>query len=138
MLNRIPFWGWFVIILVALYLVYNPLGYSLVHMWIMSDPTQLLPFKVLATLAVGSVLGVIIYGTVKSTSLLGFLLLLALVTSVLWSAQAILLFDVLSVTLWSWLAQPVLASIITTGWQWPKIWRRSHGSVSVDDPDTPP
>lgn len=137
MLNRIPFWGWFILILVTLYSVYNPLGFHLVNMWAQYDPIDYLPLKVLATLIALSFIGLVIHGYINSTSFLGFIIMILLVTSTIWSIYYIVDFNILSLTLWAWIGQPILAAILTVGWQWPKIWRRSTGAVSVNDPDTP-
>lgn len=137
MLARIPFWGWLLIILTALYLVYNPLGVSLVHMWMAPTYSDMLPFKILGTLLVASLLGLVLHGTFSSTSWLGLTVMLAMVAATLWSAHALIAFDVFALGFWSYMLQPILAIILTLGWQWPKIWRRSTGAVSVNDPDTP-
>jgi hypothetical protein len=137
MLARIPFWGWLLVILTALYLVYNPLGVSLVHMWSSPNYMELLPFKILGTLLVVSLLGLVLHGTFSSTSWLGLTLMLTIMAVTLWSAHALIAFDVFALGFWSWALQPILAVILTLGWQWPKIWRRSTGAVSVSDPDTP-
>ena len=138
MLAKIPFWGWLLIIMTALYLVYNPLGYSLWHMWLTSpDPMHLLPFRILATLVVGAVLGLVVHGAANSTSVLGLMVMLSLIGAVLWSSHVLIAFDVLSFAFWCWALQPMMALVLTTGWQWPKIWRRSTGAVSVNDADTP-
>lgn len=136
MLARIPFWGWFVIILTACYLIYNPWGVSLTHMWLMDPIQDLLPFKILATLGVMSVLGLVIYGVSRTVSKWGLLLMLSLTATIVWCAWAMFTFDVLNMHMWSWLVQLILAIMLTVGWQWPKIWRRSTGAVTVDDPDT--
>lgn len=137
MLARIPFWGWLLIILTAVYLVYNPLGFSVWHMWTMGDPMQALPFKLLGTLLLAALLGLVLHGTFSSTSWLGLLVLLSIVGVTLWSAHALIAFDLFALGFWSWAIQPILAVILTMGWQWPKIWRRTTGAVSVSDPDTP-
>lgn len=137
MLARIPFWGWLLIILVALYTVYNPLGVSLFHMWVYTDPLELMPFKILGTLAVLTVLGLVVHGTLTSMNWLGLAVLLGLTGTLIWSINSLVTFDLLSTSLWAWITQPIVAIILTVGWQWPKIWRRSTGAVSVSDPDTP-
>jgi hypothetical protein len=137
MLARIPFWGWLLIILTACYLMYNPLGFSVWHMWMMGDPMQALPFKLLGTLLLMALLGLVLHGTFTSMSYLGLLVMVALVAVTLWSAHALIAFDVFALGFWTWAVQPILAIILTLGWQWPKIWRRSTGAVSVNDPDTP-
>lgn len=137
MLARIPFWGWLLIIMVALYLVYNPLGTSLTHMWLFTDPTAMLPFKILGSLVVLTIIGLVIHGTVTSMSAFGFIILISLIGTTLWSAHAAIGFDLMSPLFWGWAAQPIIALILTVGWQWPKIWRRSTGAVSISDPDTP-
>lgn len=136
MLARIPFWGWLMIILIACYLVYNPLGFSAWHMWTLGDPQSLLPFKLLGSLLLAALLGLVLHGTFSSTSWLGLTVMLAIVVVTLWSAHALIAFDVFAMGFWSWAIQPILAVIFTMGWQWPKIWRRSTGAVSVNDPDT--
>lgn len=137
MLARIPFWGWFIIILTACYMVYNPLDVSIWHMWVYGDVIEGLPFKILGTLLVSALLGLVIHGTLSSTSWLGLGIMVALIGVSLWSVNALVTFDMLSVGFWSWMTQPIMAIILTLGWQWPKIWRRSTGAVSVSDPDTP-
>jgi hypothetical protein len=137
MLARIPFWGWLLIILTACYLVYNPLGFSVWHMWTTGSLMEALPFKLLGTLLLAALLGLVLHGTFSSTNWIGLIVMLSLVGATLWSAHALIQFDPLSLELWSWLTQPILAIILTMGWQWPKIWRRSTGAVSVNDPDTP-
>ena len=136
MLQRIPFWGWLLIILAVLYLVYNPLGFSVWHMWTTDALSNLLPLKVLITLLIVTVMGLVIHATVTSMSLMGFGVLVALIAAALWSMHALVSFSVLSLGFWAWAAQPLLALILTIGWQWPKIWRRTTGAVSVNDPDT--
>jgi hypothetical protein len=137
MLARVPFWGWLIIILTACYLIYNPMGFSVWHMWTGSDPTQALPFKLLGTLLLVALLGLVLHGTFTSMSWLGFTVMVSIVAVTLWSAHALIAFDVFALGLWAWMLQPIVAVILTLGWQWPKIWRRSTGAVSVNDPDTP-
>lgn len=135
MLARIPFWGWFLIILIACYLVYNPWGLSVWHMWTVGDAAQYLPFKVLGTLLLTALLGLVLHGTLNSTSWLGIGVMGTLVCASLWSVHALVAFDVFALFFWSWCLQPIIAVILTLGWQWPKIWRRSTGTVSVSDAD---
>ena len=137
MLARIPFWGWLMIIITALYLVYNPLGYSVWHMWTMYDPMEYLPFKLLATFMLTSVLGLVLHGTHTQMSWLGLLAMVVLLGVTLWSVHALIAFEIFSLMFWAWALQPILGLILTTGWQWAKIWRRSTGVSSVSDPDTP-
>ena len=137
MLARIPFWGWLLIIVTALYLVYNPLGYSVWHMWTQYDPTVNLPFKLLATIMLASVVGLVVHGTHNQMNWLGLLVMVSLVAVTLWSVNALVAFEIFSFVFWSWALQPILGLILTIGWQWAKIWRRSTGAVSVNDPDTP-
>ena len=137
MLARIPIWGWMLIIMCTLYLVYNPIGFSMWHMWMEGDPTQLLPFKMLGTLVLMGILALVLHGCMNTMNVWGFVLLTSLVAVGLWSMHALIAFDVLDWSFWAWALQPMLALILTVGWQWPKIWRRSTGAVSVNDPDTP-
>jgi hypothetical protein len=137
MLARIPFWGWLLIIITSLYLVYNPLGYSVWHMWTMYDPTVNLPFKLLGTIMLASVVGLVVHGTHNQMNWLGLVVMVALVAVTLWSVNALVAFEIFSLVFWSWALQPILGLILTIGWQWAKIWRRSTGAVSVNDPDTP-
>lgn len=137
MLARIPFWGWLVIITTTLYAVFNPLGISLFHMWVLTDPFALMPYNIMATLVVLVILGLVLHGTATSMSLLGFLVMLSLVGVGIWTVHSMVSFEILSLAFWSWASQPILALVLTVGWQWPKIWRRTTGAVSVNDPDTP-
>ena len=137
MLKRIPFWGWLVIILVALYSVYNPLGFSLLHMWLSPDIYYMLPLKVLATVFVGTILGLVLNGVRQTMSILGFLAITTLIAVPLWVAYTYLSLNLASYGIWCWIAQPIMALILTIGWQWSKIWRGSTGIVSVEEVDTP-
>ena len=134
---RIPFWGWLIVILTACYLVYNPWGVSVWHMWMYGDPGTLLPFKLLSSMLLACVLGLVVHGTWKSTNWLGLLIMVMLVAVTAWSAHTLIAFDMFAGHLWAWLLQPMVAVILTVGWQWPKIWRRCTGAVTVSDPDTP-
>lgn len=133
MLARIPFWGWFLIILATLYTIYNPLGYSLWHMWTLFDPSTLMPYNIMATLMVLVILGLVLHGTTRAMSWWGLLVMITLVAVGLWCLHSLIAFNIMSMLFWSWAAQPLLALIFTVGWQWPKIWRRATGTVSVDD-----
>ncbi len=98
---------------------------------------QALPFKLLGTLLLVTLLGLMLHGTFTSTSWLGLTVIVSLIAVFLWSAHTLIAFDVLAWTFWSWALQPIVALMLTLGSQWPKIWRRSTGAVSVSDPDTP-
>lgn len=137
MLARIPFWGWLLIILTALYLVYNPLGFSIWHMWALGDAQHLLPLKILVTLMLTSFLGLVLHGCMNTTNRVGMVIMVLLVLVGLWSVQMVVSFDMLNLQLWEWITQPILGIMLTIGWQWPKIWRKATGVVSVNDPDTP-
>ena len=137
MLARVPFWGWFLLIVSLLYSVYNPMGYSLWHMWTVTNPMNNLPFKHQGTAVVVGGLALVTHGCVNSMSRSGLLLLSCVIVLVFWSTRSLIEFDVLGLGFWSWALQPTLALILTLGWQWPRIWRRSTGAVSVTDPDTP-
>lgn len=136
MLNKIGFWTWYLIIAVGLYLVYNPTGFSLVHMWMFSDMGELLPLKLLGSALLMVFMGLIIHGTWRSIGVTGLAIVSMLLMILIWSIQSLTSFNVLDVGIWSWIAQPIVAVVLTLGWQWPKIWRRSTGAVSVEDPDT--
>lgn len=133
MLARVPFWGWFLLIGSLLYSVYNPLGYSLWHMWTVTNPMDNLPFKLLGTAVVVGGLALVIHGCVNSMSRAGLLLLSCVIALVFWSTRSLIEFDVLGLDFWSWALQPTLALVLTVGWQWPRIWRRSTGAVTVED-----
>lgn len=133
MLARIPFWGWFCIIVATLYAVYNPTGLSAVHMWASGSTMDYLPFKMLFTLFLVTVLGLVVHGTIKSLSWFGTAAMLSIIAVVIWCAHAVVKFDLFSAAFWSWAAQPLVGAILTVGWQWPKIWRRSTGNVSVTE-----
>jgi hypothetical protein len=137
MLARVPIWGWLLLITMGLYLIYNPLGYSVWHMWTTVEIGDYLPFKVLATVLLLSVMGVIVYGTFTAMNILGLIVLVTLIVTAMWSVYAIVPFNFASVAFWEVAAQPLMGLMITVGWQWPKIWRRGHGAITVSDPDTP-
>jgi len=106
-------------------------------MWIYTNPGDLLPFKILGTLVVLVIIGLVVHGAATTMSILGIAALFGIVGAVIWCIHTLVAFDFLNVYFWSWASQPIIATVLTVGWQWPKIWRRSTGAVSVSDPDTP-
>lgn len=136
MLQKIGFWSWYLIITVGLYLVYNPTGFNLVHMWLHTNVADLLPLKLLGTALVMVFLGLVINGTWRSIGVTGLVIMTMLLMMLIWSIQSATSLNFLDIGIWNWIAQPFIAIVLTLGWQWPKIWKRSTGAVSVEDPDT--
>lgn len=137
MLKRLSFWSWFVIITLGLYIVYNPLGFSIYHMWALHDVYDLFALKLLFTTLVTVSLGLISYGTWRSIGFVGIAILVFIIALLLLSIQTLTAASLFDIAIFSWIGQVILGFILTLGWQWPKIWRHSTGAVSVEDPDTP-
>lgn len=136
LLKKVPFWGWFLISTTLLYLLWNPAGFSLVAMWSAPDVAANLPLKVLGTLLAAVILGMFGFATWRSLRLLGIIILGSILAVVLWCLAFYGLMDPTSVGLWSWITQPLLAIILTTGFQWKKIWLGLTAIRGVEDPDT--
>lgn len=133
MLVRISFWGWFCIIVATLYAIYNPTGLSVMHMWTSNNSMDYLPFKILFTLSLLAIIGLFVHSTMNSLSFTGMTAMIAIIMAIIWSAQTVVKFDLLGSVFWLWATQPLVGTILTVGWQWPKIWRRSTGNVSVTE-----
>lgn len=133
MLNRVPFWGWFLIILGVLNAIYSPSGLSVYHMWTTTEINHLLPVKILLSVILVALLGLVLNGVRQSMSLLGLIVLLALIAVPLWVVHYYTELDLLNAGFWSWVSQPIAALILTIGWQWRKIWRSLTGIVGVED-----
>jgi hypothetical protein len=106
-------------------------------MWVFTDPMALMPYNIMGSLIVLVILGVVAHAVTKTMSVTGLLAMLALIGVSLWTVQSMISFDFVTIGFWSWATQPLAALILTVGWQWPKIWRKTTGVVTVEDPDTP-
>ena len=135
MLRKLSFWYWFAIITVGLYLVYNPMGFSIYHMWLMDDIYNMLPIKLLLSALVLVFLGLICYGTWKTIGIIGILIISILILLTLFSLQIMFTINLFDIQLWHWIGQFILGFILTVGWQWSKIWKSSTGTVSVENLD---
>lgn len=135
MLRKLSFWYWFAIITVGLYLVYNPMGFSIYHMWLMDDIYNMLPIKLLLSALVLVFLGLICYGTWKTIGIIGISIISILILLTLFSLQIMFTINLFDIQLWHWIGQFILGFILTVGWQWSKIWKSSTGTVSVENLD---
>lgn len=134
-LNRMPIWSWFLLITIGLYSLYNPTEYSIFNMWLSINSADFLPFKILVTLILTVLLGLIVHGTWRAIGMIGLLIMILLIVVMLWAATTVVSFDITNPFIWQWLIQPIVGLILTVGWQWPKIWRATTGTVIVSDPD---
>lgn len=134
MLQRVPLMGWFAIITVGLYALYNPLGYSIVHMWLTPDPFAFMPWNLLATMTVTFPLLCVLWGVHRAMSAWGLAALLAFLSVCMWALLVVAPGLGYSLMFWAWIAPPLVAVVLTVGWQWPRIWRQATGAVTVDDP----
>jgi len=135
MISRISIWWWFAIILTLVYSFYNPVGFSLYHMWAGTENLDNVSFKTLLTVALLTVLGLIAYGTYQAITVYGLAVIVGIVGIVLWCVNEFVTLSVFSPTFFAWATQPIVAVILTIGWQWPKIWRSATGTVTTDDID---
>lgn len=134
-LRKINFWGWFLIILIITYSIWNPSGYSYYHMWIGSWDTPL-SVKLLVTSVVASFLFVFsieTYRTLRKSGIIAYVIILLVIFWVLWDME-ILGFENINTAIY-WIQIPI-ALILTLGSQGTKIYRSMTGRIGVDDPDT--
>lgn len=136
LLRNIPIWGWFLLILSNAYLLYNPAGLSVFHLWFAPNEV-VLPVKLLLSAIVLLGFGLYVYGAWRSLGPIGLGLVTLLVALGVWAADFYGLMNAADPSLWSWLLQPLLAVVLTLGFQWPKLWKAATGRVEVEDPDTP-
>ena len=135
MINRISIWWWFAIILALVYSFYNPVGFSLYHMWAGTESLDNVSFKTLLTVVMLTNLGLIAYGTYQAISVYGLVVIVAIVGIILWCVNEFVTLSVFSPVFFAWATQPIIAIILTIGWQWPKIWRSATGTVTTDNLD---
>ena len=122
LLSGIPIWGWFVIITLLLYAVWNPTGYSLYSMWEFGDAREALPVKLLGTVIVAVLLGLFTWGCWKAIGPIGVVILAAIIALVVWCFQSIGWLDFRNVVFWGWGLPIMLGIILSLGLQWPKLW----------------
>jgi len=136
LLSRIPIWGWFILILLNVYLIYNPAGLSVFHLW--AAPNEVvLPVKLLLTAFALLGLGLYAWGAWRALGPIGLGIITLIMVLFIWAADYYGLMNARDTSLWSWLIQPLLALVLTLGFQWPKLWKAATGRVEVEDPDTP-
>jgi len=136
LLRNVPIWGWFLLILVNAYLLYNPAGLSVFHLW--AAPNEVvLPVRVLLTALALVGFGIYVYGAWRALGPIGFIIIVVLIVLSIWAADFYGLMNARDPGLWSWAFQPLLAVVLTVGFVWPKLWKAATGRVEVNDPDTP-
>jgi hypothetical protein len=131
MLQRIPFWGWFVITLVWCYLLVNPTGFSLLDLWL-GTGTINDPILWLLTLIVTVPLFLFVWHTLKTFSFFGFLLYFVIVGVSIWALTLLVLPGQLLDTVGYW-GQWVAAALLTLGLRFGKIRRDITSTVPVDE-----
>tara|TARA_R110000868_G_scaffold9620_1_gene47493 strand:+ start:9087 stop:9500 length:414 start_codon:yes stop_codon:yes gene_type:complete len=134
MMQRVPFWGWYLIITAGLYAVYNPLGYSIFHMWTHRDPLALMPWNILLSMTVIFPLLCVLWGVQRAMSVWGLAAMLLFLGACMWALLVVVPAVGVSLMFWSWIALPLVSVVLTVGWQWPRIWRQSTGVVTMDNP----
>jgi hypothetical protein len=133
LLARIPWWGWFCIILFTLYAIYNPAEVSVFHMW--ADRWEgMLSVKVLVTAAVATLVGVIVGATWKSIGLAGSLVILGLLAVMLWVVVDLGFAEAILGSA-AWITQPIAAIVLTIGLRWARAYRTVTGRVQTDESD---
>lgn len=134
-LRRIPFWGWFLITLVITYGVWNPLGYSVYHMWIEASD---IPFsvKLLVTLLVSAFILLFATETYRTLGKWGLMIYCAIIIVILWVFWDIGILNQDNISSAQYWAQIPIALMMTLGSQGTKIYRSMTGRIGVDDPDT--
>jgi hypothetical protein len=136
LLRNIPIWGWFLLILLNVYVLYNPAGLSVFHLW--ASPNEVvLPVRLLLTAFALLGFGLYVYGAWRALGPIGLGIITLIIVLAIWAADFYGLMDARNASLWSWLIQPLLAVVLTLGFQWPKLWKAATGRVEVEDPDTP-
>lgn len=135
MLRRVPWWGWFLGVLVTLMAAYNPWGGSVWHLWTGGAAVPL-PVRLLLTFLVSALIGLLCAATWKSIGLVGVLLMASLVALLLWIAVAYGALDPRSSGAVHVLPQVVGAALLTVGLRWPSFRRQVSGVVAVSDQDT--
>ena len=133
MVRRLPWWGWLLAVWAALYAAYNPWGGSVWHLW--TQGLLPLPVRLLATLGLAAVLGLLCAATMRSIGLAGVLLMAAFLALALWTAVAYGALDARSGPAWEVLPQLLAGVVLTVGLRWPSFRRAASGVVAVADPD---
>lgn len=130
MLARIPWWGWYGIVALTLYGVYNPAGVSVYHMWADDWPLWW-SVKFLVSIGLLTAIGVIATATWRSIGLIGVVIVGVLLLIALWVFGDLGLSDLLLRNA-DWIAQLVVAGILTVGLRWANVVRILTGRVQAD------
>lgn len=132
MIKNISFWGWYAIITVGLFAIFNPTGYSIWHLWTVYSAIGFMPWNLLLTAFVLGPMSLILYGTYKATSWIGLALILLVISIVMWCVAVVIPGILINTAILSWIMQPIFSIILTLGWQWPRIWRQATGTVTAE------
>lgn len=132
MIKNISFWGWYAIITVGLFAIFNPTGYSIWHLWTLYPAIDFMPWNLLLTAFILGPMSLILYGTYKATSWIGLIMILVMIAILAWCTVVVIPGILINTTILSWVVQHVLSIILTLGWQWPRIWRQATGTVTAE------
>jgi hypothetical protein len=130
--RRLPWWGWFGLVLATLYAAYNPWGVSLVHAW--AGDALPLPVRLVLTFAVATAVALFAAATWRSIGAVGILLVVIALGLGTWAAVSFGL-DPRSGVLPQVLPQVLLATVLTIGLRWGSFQRWATGVVQVNDDD---
>ena len=132
LLSRVPFWGWLLFLTIFSYLVWNPTGFSVAHMWIAKEHPLHLSAMILITVIVFGILYFFFRESQKSIGNKGLLFLVFLFALVMWFFYDMGVWDPKKSGKLAYIAPFICALFLTIGSQFNKVRRSISGTVSVD------
>lgn len=135
MLKKIPFWGWFILVTLVCYAVWNPTGYSVYDLWVASPLEEQIFLKLTISFVLALIIFFFLVTTLQTIGKLGvflYLVFLVLIFGLLYELGIIDFSNLSSARYWG---QPLVALLLTIGLLFNKMRFAITGIRSVDDSD---
>lgn len=135
MLQKMPFWGWFILVTMVCYAVWNPTGYSAYDLWVASPLEENIFLKLMISFVLAMIIFFFLFATLQTIGRLGiflYVIFLVLAFGLLHELGIIDFNNLASAKYWG---QPLIGLLLTIGLLFNKVRFAITGIRSVDDSD---
>lgn len=135
MLQKIPFWGWFILVTLTCYAVWNPTGYSAYDLWVASPLEEQIFLKLMVSFILTLIIFFFLLTTLQTIGKLGVFLYLVFLVLVFGLLHELGIIDFRHLSSAKYWGQPLVALLLTIGLLFNKVRFAITGIRTVDDYD---